>query len=73
MEEYLYDWCLHEYLQMKDYLESTSCRLIITNAKPIFSYSGNHEEENKRNLNKLIAEFEKAGEGKCKLVEDSVT
>lgn len=36
MEEYLYNWCLYEYLQMKEYLMGTGCRLVITNAKAIY-------------------------------------
>lgn len=36
MEEYLYKWCLYEYLQMKEYLAGTTCNLVITNAKAIY-------------------------------------
>lgn len=36
MEEYLYKWCLYEYIQMKEYLAETTCNLIITNAKTIY-------------------------------------
>ena len=42
MEEYLYPWCLYEYLQMKKYLQGTSCNLAITNGKAIYEYKGVH-------------------------------
>lgn len=42
MEEYLYNWCLFEYLQMKEYLRNTTCTLTITNAKSMYEYAGEH-------------------------------
>lgn len=36
MEEYLYRWCLYEYVQMKKYLAGSCCDLAITNARTIF-------------------------------------
>ena len=72
MEEYLYPWCLHEYIQMKKYLVGSSCKLAITNAKTILEYKGAHSEENHKNLHILIKEFEEAGEGKCRLIPESV-
>lgn len=40
MEEYLYDWCLHEYLQMKKYLLTSGFTLQITNFGVVYSYHG---------------------------------
>jgi len=57
MEEYLYDWCLYEYLQMKEYLKNTPCNLIISNSVAIYNYEGKHTDENKKNLSKLVEEF----------------
>jgi len=47
MEDYLFEWCLHNYLQMKKYLTGTSCDLAITDSKVIFDYSGQHVKQNK--------------------------
>ena len=40
MEEYLYEWCLHEYLQMKKYLTGTPIRLQLTNFAVVHAYQG---------------------------------
>lgn len=57
MEEYLYEWCLYEYLQMKKYLEGTGIRLQITNFGAVYAYEGQKKEENECNLKKLEEEF----------------
>lgn len=40
MEEYLFEWCLSEYMAMKEYLKGFDAHLWITNAAVIYEYKG---------------------------------
>jgi hypothetical protein len=57
MEPYLFEWCLSEYLAMKQYLRPCSAKLAITNSQAFLSYSGPHQEENQKNVDLLKASF----------------
>ena len=53
METYLFEWCLHEYKAMKEYLKGFDAHLWITNAKAIYNYEGDKKEENIKYLKEL--------------------
>ena len=53
MEEFLYDWCVCEYMQMLKYLHKTKSELIITNANKFLIYSGLEKEKNDQNIKQL--------------------
>ena len=70
MEEYLYDWCFYEYMNMKEYLKGHSCQLVITNTQTMYAYQGKHQEVNLKNIEKLEKEFDAPT---TKLVKESIS
>jgi ribosome biogenesis SPOUT family RNA methylase Rps3 len=44
MEDFLYEWCKFEYIQMLVYLAGTDVQLCFSNCKSIFQYDGKSKE-----------------------------
>jgi ribosome biogenesis SPOUT family RNA methylase Rps3 len=71
MEPYLFEWCLYEYLSMKNYLKGFEASLWITNAADIYTYKGEKDEENRKYLKELEESFAENGE-KYKIIKESL-
>lgn len=69
MEEFLYEWCRHEYIQMLVYLQGTGIRLCFSNFGCVYNYHGKFESDNLKYLEDLRQAYQQYQNAGCLISE----